>query len=59
MEFIKKFVQLREEYAKDVNHEKSYQSGSQMNTELFNMMNIGTKATAFTYSMTIKDLHKV
>jgi hypothetical protein len=60
MQFIKEFVELRKRYATQVHTDlKKPNVQNLFNTEQFNMLNLCTKATAFTYSMNIKDLHKL
>jgi hypothetical protein len=57
--FIKEFLTTRESYFNQVQKEKDYENGVNLNTETYNILNLGCKATALTYSMNIKDLHKL
>lgn len=57
MNFIKEFLQLREKYSKYISEDPK--ETNLLNTEEFNMLNLCKKATALTYSMNIKDIHKM
>ena len=50
--YIYKFLELRDQYLKETGKKGC-------NVEYKNMFNLGTKCTAFTFSMSIKDYHKL
>lgn len=58
--FIHKFIDLRNEYVQSVNGTSTLlQPEVSSNIEIQNMFNLGTKCSIFTFSMNIKDYHKL
>jgi len=52
--FISDFLELRRRFEQDYSPR-----GTSEGTELFNLLNLGSKATALAYTMSLKDYHKL
>lgn len=57
-EHIQQFLKLRDSYLSSMSYIESSNSSS-TNIEERNMFNLGMKASAFTFTMTLKDYHKL